>query len=137
MQRNCNFCGKPYEAKRASSKYCKDSCRVMTAQRGAKVTKLPTTKETPPETPPPSSSGLVAAVIAELTTAERLNTSIGQQAVLLAERIVGASFDTGASVASMHGRLSELMAKALEGVKVADDPLDEIARRRDAKRLSG
>lgn len=137
MQRNCDYCGKPYEAKRTTSRFCKDSCRVQNNQRGGGVTSLSTAKPAEQPTVIPAEQPLVAAVGAELAAAERLHTSLGQQALYLATRIAAASFDTGSSIASMNRELRETMLRALDGVKVADDPLDEVARRRDAKRLSG
>lgn len=145
MQRNCDYCGAPYEAKTKASRFCKAAHRVSYSQRGkpkASVTQLQTTakldqdlaQDDPPE---PSSDDLmpplVSAVAAELMAADRFHTSLGQQAFHLATRIVTAKFDTGASIASMHARLADFMEKALDGVKVADDPLDELKRRRDAK----
>jgi hypothetical protein len=146
MQRNCDYCGAAYEAKRSTSRYCKPAHRVSMSQRGkpkasvteANVTELPTPKDTPEEEPkstelPP----LVAAVALELANAERFNTSLGQQAFYLATRIATASFDTGSSIASMSRELREVMSRAMEGVAVADDPLDELKRRRELKLAGG
>jgi len=77
-------------------------------------------------------AGLIEAVERDLAAAGRLNTVLGQQALLLARRI-GSPVDTGASVASMSRELREVMARAVDGVPFAADPLDEIAARRAAK----
>lgn len=76
--------------------------------------------------------GLAGAIQRELSAAGRLDTYLGQQALMLADRI-GSSMDTGSSVAALSRELREVMAKALDGVKVAADPLDELRARRAAK----
>jgi hypothetical protein len=131
MQRNCDYCGKPYEAKRKSSKYCSDTCRVKTSQHGGNVVTLPPAGEERSADP----TGLVASITAELEQGGRLNTALGQQAVFLASRLAISPFDT--SLASMSRELREVMARALEGVAVADDPLDELKRRRELKLAGG
>jgi hypothetical protein len=78
---------------------------------------------------------LVEAIGRELADAGRLESSLGQQALMLAERIGVSRMDTGSSVASMSRELREVMVRALEGAKVAADPLDELKSRRD-RRLS-
>lgn len=77
--------------------------------------------------------GLVDATKRELETAEVLDTVLGQQALALAQRILSPA-STGASVASLSKELRTVMSEATAGVKVADDPLDELRARRDRKR---
>jgi len=77
--------------------------------------------------------GVVAAVAAELSAAGRLNTSLGQQALKLAVRLETSKTDTGAGLASLSKELRALMVQALAGVTQVDDPVDEIAKRRDEK----
>ena len=100
MVRQCDVCSVEYIAKRRSSRFCSDRCRKR-SQRGvatlaghAKVVELAS------EDPSP----LVVTVIGELEAAGRLNSSLGQQAVLLAGRI-GVPFDTGSSVAALSKEL--------------------------------
>jgi hypothetical protein len=75
---------------------------------------------------------LVAAVRLELTAADRLASSLGQQALVLARRI-GSAMDTGASTASVSRELREVMVKALAGAVGVADPVDELEERRRVK----
>lgn len=76
---------------------------------------------------------MVAAVMAELVEAGRLDTVLGQQALTIAEKL-GSLFDTGSSAAALSKELRALMAEAVKGAAVAADPLDELRARRAAKR---
>ena len=129
MQRQCDSCGNPYEAKRATSRYCGSTCRVR-ASRGALIT--PIREKRPPTGP----AGLVESVRRELEEAERLESYAGQAAVDLATRIEGGG-DTGSAVASLHRELRATMAEALAGARVARSPLermrDDLAERRKAR----
>jgi hypothetical protein len=125
VQRSCDGCGKAYEATRPTSKYCGSSCRSRASV--AKVSSLQ------PLAAPESSEGpLAASVVRELRAAGRLETPAGQHALILARR-VESSHETGAAVASLSKALTDVMARALDGVKVAADPLDELRARRSAK----
>jgi hypothetical protein len=75
-------------------------------------------------------------VIRELEAAGRLDSMLGQAAVVLAAR-VSSPTETGASVASMTKQLRETMADAVKDAVVAADPLDELRRLRDVKRGTG
>jgi hypothetical protein len=88
------------------------------------------------ELAPEEPSALVLAITSELKAAGRLNSSLGQQAELLAGRI-GVPFDTGSSVAAVSKELRQIMAKALEDAQVGVDPLDQLRARRDRKRAAG
>lgn len=70
-----------------------------------------------------------------LQDADRLDTVLGQQALALAAQIVS-PFQTGAGVASLSKELRAVMAEAMRGVAAAADPVDELRRRRDAKRAA-
>jgi hypothetical protein len=116
-----------YEAKRPNSRYCGDTCRKR-AQRAPKVAK--------PAESVVISDGLAVAATRELEAAGRLDTALGQTAVVLARRIES-PMETGASVASMTKQLRETLAEALKGADVAEDPLDMLRERRDRKRHTG
>lgn len=88
----------------------------------------------------PASSGgrrLAGAVERELAAAERLETALGQAAVVLARRIEE-GLDTGAAVASMTRELRITLDAALAGARSPASPLaqmrDELA---DRRRLRG
>lgn len=129
MQRQCDSCGKPYEAKRATSRYCGSTCRVR-ASRGAVVTPIREKRK------PTGLAGLVESVRRELEEADRLESYAGEAALDLASRIQ-AGGDTGSAVASLHRELRATMAEALAGARVARSPLermrDDLAERRKAR----
>lgn len=129
MEATCAACGRSFEAKRSTAKFCGVTCRsrVHRAGTAGTVVALPS-----PAQPRAQSSGLVGAIERELEAADRLDTVLGQQAVELAGRIVSPA-SSGASVATLSKELRAVMAAAMEGVEVAADPLDELQRRRDAK----
>lgn len=131
MMRNCVVCGETYSAQRPQSKYCGQTCRKR-RQRSPEVVK---TREFPAETDQDADSGgavgLVESVRHALTKAKRMETTIGQQALLIAERM--SRFDTGGGTAALSRELRAIMAEALrEAAEV--DPVDELNARRDAKR---
>ena len=126
MQRICESCKKPYQATRPNSKFCGDTCRKR-AQRSPK--KSPGK----PVATPVVSAGVAAAAARELEAADRLDTVLGQAALVLARRIES-PMETGASIASMTKQLRETLADALKGAAQAADPLDEIRARRESKR---
>lgn len=127
MIRNCDICGEEYTAKRPSSRYCSAKCRNRKA-RGTAVL-----AEVPPAPAEPSDDSTVAMVRAALEEAGRLKTWRGSSALRLAERI-----DTATAVMGYAGLVKQLeatMAAALEGVKEADDPVEEILERAHLKLL--
>ena len=127
MQRKCESCGRSYVAARPNSKFCGDTCR----KRAQRSPKKPTAK--PVESIPSIPSGLEAVAARELAAADRLDTVLGQAALVLARRIES-PMETGASIASMTKQLRETLADALKGAAQAADPLDEIRARRESKR---
>jgi hypothetical protein len=147
MQATCEVCKTPFEAQRVTAKYCSKRCSVRaTRSRAAGRPLAPAQQPTaaapaaPTVQAPPVSSAdtplLVAATISELAAAEKLGTTLGQQAVRLAERMVAGS-ETGSAVASLSKELRATMAEALKGAQQAGDPVDEIRARRDRKRSAG
>ncbi len=133
MQRQCGFCGRSYEARRATSRYCGPTCRQRSLR--ALAAGLPPRPSTLDDDPAPPSE-LELVVTRELEAAGRLRTAFGQVAVELARR-VASPFESGAAVASLAKQFREAMDKALAGVAVAADPLDDIRARRDRKRSAG
>jgi len=126
MTLTCGSCGKPFEAKRAAAKFCGATCRKR-AERAPRVSEA--------EPQRAGVSGLMRATRETLEAAGVLDTVAGQQAVLLSERM-SSPFETCAAVAAMGKLLSVVVADALKTVQ-ASDPLDELRRRRDAKRAGG
>jgi hypothetical protein len=128
----CARCGQPFEAKRSTAKFCGGKCRALAAKersRGVVVT--------PIEAPAADASGLVyGATRSELEAADRLSTSLGAKALALAARIDSGQ-DTGSALAALVKQHDATMAEAVKGAQVAASPLDELRRRRDAKRAAG
>jgi hypothetical protein len=78
------------------------------------------------------SSGLVAAVTAELEAAGRLESVPGRQALALARAMDDPS-TSAAAVASSSREFSRVREQALRGAVVVRDGVDEVAARREAK----
>ena len=131
MQRLCASCGRLYEAKRASSRFCGPTCRQRASR--ASAAGLPARVLTPnDESAPPSELERVTA--RELEAVGRLDTAVGQLAMELAYR-VASPHETGAAVAALARELGATMTSARAGVApAAANPLDEIRARRDRKR---
>jgi hypothetical protein len=119
MVRNCSVCGRDFQG-RADALTCSDACRAR-RHRGVKLGERVET-------------GLVDALRLELETAGRLDGTLGQVALYLAQRMVNAE-TSGACAA-----LSKAFAAArLAALADAEDPADELAllrRRLDAKRAA-
>src|SRR5688500_13133780 len=128
MVRQCDVCSVEYLAKRRSSRFCSDRCRKRANRGAATLAGHAKVVEPAPEEP----SALLLAITSELKAAGRLNSSLGQQAILLAGRI-GAPFDTGSAVAAVSKELRAVMAKALEDAQPVADPLDQLRARRLSK----
>jgi len=133
MQRHCDECGHCYTARRASSRFCGDTCGKR-SQR-ARAAGIPFLAVTSDDLGAPPSL-LVEAVTRELDEVGRFGTVAGQAALLLAGRIASRR-ETGAATAALARELSTTMDRALGGVAKAADPLDEIRARRDRKRSAG
>jgi len=133
MQRRCDECGHCYTARRSTSQFCSGACQKR-AQR-ARAAGLPLRAATLDDREA-APSELERVVARELEAAGRLQSVAGQVALELAFR-VASPHETGAAMASLARELSATMAKALAGVAVAADPLDEIRARRDRKWSAG
>lgn len=124
MRRLCSVCGLHFEAKRKDAVTCSASCR----SRKRHIV--------PPSDP--AANSLVKATQAELETAGKLDTMLGQQALALAARMSGS--ESVAGIASLSKELRTVMAAAIGTSPavptpgVAADVVDEVRARRDAKR---
>lgn len=132
------MCGKQYTPKRASSKYCGSTCRTRATRLRAEQPPAPAAAA--PAADPPAQPSLptllVARTMQQLEEAGRLDTVLGQQALVLASRLeVITALDTGASMAAVSKELRAVMTEAMTGVAVAEDPIDELRRRREAKHV--
>ncbi len=133
MQRQCESCGRSYAARRASSRFCGDTCGKRSQRARAAGIPLRAATLDGHEAAP---SELERATAHELEAVGRLESVAGQLALELARR-VASGYESGAAVASLVKELRATMAAALAGVDRAADPLDEIRARRDRKRSAG
>lgn len=118
-------CGTTFTARHPRARFCSDRCRKR-KQRVGEVVELPTS-------PAPSEVGPVEAVTQrDLDAAGRLDSTLGQMCLALARRIDRPGMDTGSAVASVAGRLDDLMAKATRGAggSATQQLRDELAQRR-------
>lgn len=133
MKLSCGSCGKPFEAKRASARFCSAACRKRSSRKG-QVVDLPLPA---PEAAEPSEAAaeLVRATEKDLRAAKKLDSVLGQQAMVLARKM-GNLFDTGSATAAVSRELRAVMAEVLGDVKQPASPVnglrDELAARRRA-----
>ena len=122
MKRACDVCGREYEAKRSTSRFCGSSCR-------ARNTKNPATPVAVVKGEP---DPLVTATAAELDAAGQLETVRGRQALALAAQMTSGS-DTGSSVAALSKEFRAVMDEIRSLVPAKADPMDQLRQRRERK----
>lgn len=132
MQRPCDVCGETYEAKRATSKYCSDRCKMRKA-RGAPVKHADAIPLRPADVLESEIGPVEAETRRHLAEVDRETSVLGQTALVLARRL-DYGRDTGAALASVAKQLEATLSSATKGVALAADPLDELRARRDRKR---
>ncbi len=121
----CEFCAKPFTSSARSARFCTPKCRkgAFLARREAAALV---------DAPPVTAAGTVAAVLAELVAAGRVEGHLAASALALAARI-----DSSTSVQGFAALVKELrltMVAALAGAQSQSDPVDELRGRRDRKR---
>ena len=132
INRRCDVCGVPYEAKRAASKYCGDVCRKR-ATRGAPLAVLEVDAD--PAVGP--AGGTVAAVRVELEAVEQSTSALGAMALALAAR-VDSGRETGSAMATLTRELRATMAAAKAyGSPSAGSIVDELRRKREERAARG
>lgn len=133
MTRNCDMCHKPFDARRPNAKFCGATCRKRNSRGVCDGVAKPVA---PP--PDPSDNSLVKATKSELEAAGKLDTRLGQQALILAARMSGN--ETSAGVGTLSKELDRVMAAAIGAVPPGapaagtGDEIDELRAKRDAKR---
>jgi hypothetical protein len=78
--------------------------------------------------------GVMAATEAELDSVGRLETPLGQAALVLAVRLEASHREPGTALAALVREHRAALAEAMRGARVAADPVDELRARRDRKR---
>lgn len=146
MRKKCEACGKQFEAKRSTAKYCSNGCRVQ-AQRGAASGKAANTGKdkgtvvafglaaVPPGDARSREPGpLEASARAELESFGRAETLAGGVVLALARRIDQAGpMDTGSGFAALAKELRAAMAVAVAGAEQEADPIDQVRGQREKK----
>ncbi len=132
--KSCVACGKPLplQSGRGRRRVRCESCAPPRNRKNP-----PSTRRSVPK-PAPVVAGLVDATKRELSDAEATDTTAGQAALLLADRIEFGS-EKGAGLAALVKQHGECMARAIAGQpEKATDPLDDLQRKREEReRLSG
>ena len=129
MERNCDVCGEPYQAQRATSKYCSTRCRTRASRGAEKVVPLARKASAPCG----DAGSVERATVTALEQCDRLETPLGQACVVLARRLDSPKGDTGSALASVAKQLEALLASATRGAGVASSPQqlrDELTERR-------
>ena len=109
----CISCERTFESPR-KRKTCSDVCKKRAQRAGA-----------------PSGNALEKATLAELERLGKVDSMLGQQALVIARRM-GDRAETGSAVATLSREHSRLMAAVAAGVSVAD-PVDEARASRERK----
>lgn len=132
MERNCDVCGEPYQAQRATSKYCSTRCRTRASRGKCSGEVVPLApKPQPAEVEGPGA--VERATVDALEQVDRLDTPLGRACVVLARRLDSPGADTGSAMASVAKQLEALLVSANRGAGAASSPQqlrDELAERR-------
>lgn len=133
MTKTCQApdCGKSFETTSARAKFCSSTCRSRVHRNGSGVIEIPVT----PTDAPTDARPLLDATKRELEQAGVAETALGQQAIELARRMSDPRA-MGLSVAPISKELRSIMADVLKAAPSASG-LDELRKRRDAKRNAG
>jgi len=136
MERPCDACAEPYEAKTKRSRFCdrieckRERDRVWRAERRAGGVVLPL------PAPDGETDDLAAATRKRLEDAGRLGSPEGHSAMFLAERLMRGARDSGSSVAALHREYRAAMELALKDAERAADPIDQLRMKTGERRLS-
>lgn len=124
VNRICGVCEEPFQAHSKLAKFCSQECRNRSKTKPVQV-----------EAPRPTTGGGVTAETAKtLARLNKLDTPQGAAALVVASRL---DFDTAASangVAALSKELCRVMEAIEADVPAAADPLDELRKRREARR---
>jgi len=123
----CAQCTTEFEARRATAKFCSSTCRSR-ANRAPAAAANASTKGKKPGS---AASDFEAATRKELVRLNKLDSMLGQQALVVARRLANGA-ETGSAVATLSKEHSRLMG-LLSGKAGAGDEIDEVARKRDEK----
>lgn len=128
MQRLCESCGRPLEPEAKRARFCKrlDCVRDRTKKRVRAHRAAP---DRDVDAEPLSAAEITRRALAEV---DRLETPAGVNALLLARKLdVGG--DTGSAMAALSKQHLAALSEAMDGVRTAASPLDELRARREAR----
>jgi hypothetical protein len=126
--RDCDECGKAYEAKRKTSKFCSTQCRVKANRRPSKVGKAKAKADAAAPAKPlaPTYDALAEQVTQTLTTMKAYDTIAGKAALRVAQQIDRGG-DTGSAVATLSTQLMRLVDQAkAEAAPLNRDKADDV-----------
>lgn len=134
----CAGCGKSFEGKRSTARFCGATCRKRGSRRGGgkvvSIGKAGVDQAGDDDDRTPLELPLVDVYADALREAGRLETPLGQHVIVLAAKMVGA-FETGSGVAALSRQLDVVFDKAMRGV-ARGDSLDEFSERLRAKQAA-
>lgn len=138
MQRTCEVCGVTFEAKLRTAIYCGKTCgmrahrrRKSEAAAGGTVVAIGTTSVEVDHV----AGAVESATLAVLTDTERVDTPLGQAALVMARKVDGGR-DTGAGLAALVKQLEATLRSATSGVAQESSPLDSARDELAARRAS-
>lgn len=130
MQRECDLCGKPYEAKRANSRFCEPKHRTAWAKGVRPAAQLPSTDAS--STPPKPDVG--AKLAAEFRTLGVEGTYEAGMALWLAGQL-----DTGTITGTAGVAMSRELDRRVDALRLRaelpNDPARDIRERLEDKHL--
>lgn len=156
MQKQCSSCGRDYEAKRATSRYCGDRCRKRAQREPDKAPTVlrvvdldgmrdrgETLRPGGGEAGEASEAGyapglLEVATARQVADAGRLDTALGVAAVIAARRLdlLGAG-ETGSGVKALLDAHRAALAAAVANAAQEDNPLAKIRAAAALKMVAG
>lgn len=135
--RTCPVCGGEVASENKRALYCGNTCRAKASTARNLGLPAPAPRSltvVAVEERPTGPDSVASAVRAELADADRLDTALGQAALVLAERI-DANLDTGSALAAAVKQLGVTLAVATAGAEGAGlTRLEQMRARRDQKR---
>lgn len=126
MKATCAFCGDPFVAKTRRARFCSDAHRKASSRQTGPVEGGSRSRRPPAGRP--KVSGFERATQVELTRLGKVDTMLGQQALVLARRL-SADSETGSAIAALsreHSRIMETLGATVE-------PEDEVSKARRAR----
>lgn len=124
MSKACAVCGRDFEARRSTARYCGATCRQRSRRspgaRPASVSELS------------DAQGLYEEARRELEEAQALGSVLGQLTLQLARRVAAAG-PAESGFATLVKEFRATRAEVLRGSEPVKDPVDQVRERRERK----